>query len=106
MQPIIKPWPGRGWALDFVGVIHPYSSQQHKFIPVGTDLFTKWVEAEPVKEASEKTVCQFIFKNIICRYGILECLVADKGVAFMDDETQEFLSDYGIKFLHSTPYYA
>ncbi|KAL6190245.1 hypothetical protein ACLB2K_036643 [Fragaria x ananassa] len=50
MQPIIKPWPGRGWSLDFVGVIHPYSSQQHKFILVGTDFFTKWVEAEPVKE--------------------------------------------------------
>ncbi|KAL6129039.1 hypothetical protein ACLB2K_072392 [Fragaria x ananassa] len=28
------------------------------------------------------------------------------GAAFMADETQEFLSDYGIKFLHSTPYYA
>ncbi|KAL6135109.1 hypothetical protein ACLB2K_067337 [Fragaria x ananassa] len=83
MQPSIKSWPGRGWALDFVGFIHPYSSQQHKFILVGTDFFTKWVEAEPVKEALTKT-----------------------GAAFVADETQEFLSDYGIKFLHSTPYYA
>ncbi|KAL6181778.1 hypothetical protein ACLB2K_048427 [Fragaria x ananassa] len=67
MQPIIKPWLGRGWALDFVGVIHPYYFQQHKFILVGTNFFTNWVEAEPVKEASAKTVCQFIFRNIICR---------------------------------------
>ncbi|KAL6209261.1 hypothetical protein ACLB2K_020203 [Fragaria x ananassa] len=76
MQPIIKPWPARGWALDFVGVIHPYASQQHKFILVGTDFFTKWVEAEPVKHASAKTVCQFI-----CWYGILEYLVADMEVS-------------------------
>ncbi|XP_024172319.1 uncharacterized protein LOC112178398 [Rosa chinensis] len=31
MQPIIKPWPARGWALDLIGMIHPYSSLQHKF---------------------------------------------------------------------------
>ncbi|KAL6191634.1 hypothetical protein ACLB2K_038024 [Fragaria x ananassa] len=106
MQPIIKPWSGRGWAFDFVGVIHPYSSQQHKFILVGTDFFTKWVEVKPVKEASAKTVCQFIFRNFICRYGIPECLMVDRGAAFMAIETQEFLNDYGIKFLHFTPYYA
>ncbi|XP_004306255.1 PREDICTED: uncharacterized protein LOC101314018 [Fragaria vesca subsp. vesca] len=52
LQPIIKPWPGRGWAIDFVGIIHPHSSEQHKFIIVATDFFTKWVEAEPLKVAS------------------------------------------------------
>ncbi|KAM5554611.1 hypothetical protein ABKV19_022821, partial [Rosa sericea] len=31
MQPIIKPWPARGWALDLIGMIHPHSALQHKF---------------------------------------------------------------------------
>ncbi|XP_040364382.1 uncharacterized protein LOC121049957 [Rosa chinensis] len=56
MQPIIKPWPARGWALDLIGMIHPHSSLQHKFIIVATDFFTKWVEAEPLKEASGTTI--------------------------------------------------
>ncbi|XP_024172220.1 uncharacterized protein LOC112178292 [Rosa chinensis] len=66
MQPIIKPWPVRGWALDLIGMIHPHSSLQHKFIIVTTDYFTKWVEAEPLKEASGATIRQFIFGNILC----------------------------------------
>jgi hypothetical protein len=27
LHPIIKPWPFHGWALDFVGQIHPSSSK-------------------------------------------------------------------------------
>jgi hypothetical protein len=27
MHPIIKPWPFRGWGLDFIGKIHPSSSK-------------------------------------------------------------------------------
>jgi hypothetical protein len=29
---IIKPWPFYGWALDFVGQIHPASSKSHRFV--------------------------------------------------------------------------
>ena len=59
IQPIIKPGPARGWALDLIGLIHPHSSAQHKFIIVATDFFTKWVEAEALKEASALTVRRF-----------------------------------------------
>ncbi|XP_004292069.1 PREDICTED: uncharacterized protein LOC101313385 [Fragaria vesca subsp. vesca] len=106
LQPIIKPWPGRGWAIDFVGIIHPHSSEQHKFIIVATDFFTKWVEAEPLKVASANSVRNFIFRNIISRFGIPECIVTDRGAAFMADSVVKYLNDYGIKLLHSTPYYA
>jgi hypothetical protein len=37
---IIKPWPFRGWALDFVGQIHPASSKGYRFVLVATDYFT------------------------------------------------------------------
>jgi ribonuclease HI len=106
MQPIIKPWPARGWALDLIGLIHPHSSAHHKFIIVATDFFTKWVEAEALTEASAPTVRRFIFRNIVCRFGIPECLVADRGAAFMAAEVNELMTDFGIQFLHSTPYYA
>eukprot|EP00253_Pinus_taeda_P028048 PITA_28048 len=33
------------WGLDFVGEIHPTSSNQHRWILTATDYFTKWVEA-------------------------------------------------------------
>ena len=49
MNPIIKPWPFRGWGIDMIGQINPPSSKGHKFILVATDYFTKWVEAVPYR---------------------------------------------------------
>ncbi|KAM5585178.1 hypothetical protein ABKV19_004529, partial [Rosa sericea] len=80
--------------------------QHHKFIIVATDFFTKWVEAEPLKEASGATIRQFIFHNIICRFGIPEVLVSDRGAAFMGGDVEQLVIDLGIQFVHSTPYYA
>jgi hypothetical protein len=45
LHPIIKPWPFRDWALDFVGQIHHVSSKRHRFVLVTTGYFTKWTEA-------------------------------------------------------------
>jgi hypothetical protein len=30
LHPIIKPWPFRGWGLDFIGEIHPSSSKGYR----------------------------------------------------------------------------
>jgi hypothetical protein len=49
LHPIIKPWPFRGWGLDFIGKIHPPSVKGHCFVIVVTDYFTKWTEAIPLK---------------------------------------------------------
>jgi hypothetical protein len=32
LNPIVKPWPFKGWGLDFIGEIHPSSSKGHRFI--------------------------------------------------------------------------
>ena len=31
MNPIIKPWPFRGWAMDMIGQINPPSSKGHQW---------------------------------------------------------------------------
>ncbi|XP_040372973.1 uncharacterized protein LOC121052309 [Rosa chinensis] len=67
---------------------------------------TWWVKAEPLKEASGATIRQFIFRNIICRFGIPEVLISDWGAAFMGGPVEQLVNDFGIQFIHSTPYYA
>jgi hypothetical protein len=49
MNPIIKPWPFRGWGMNMIGKINPPSSKGHQFILAIMDYFTKWVEAVPMK---------------------------------------------------------
>ncbi|XP_024200133.1 uncharacterized protein LOC112203390 [Rosa chinensis] len=40
------------------------------------------------------------------RFGIPEVLVSDRGATFMGGDVEKLVNDYGIQFLHSTPYYA
>jgi hypothetical protein len=56
LHPIIKSWSFHGWALDFVGQIHPASSKDHQFVLAATDYFTKWTEAIPLKNMTHKEV--------------------------------------------------
>ncbi|CAL9004531.1 unnamed protein product [Prunus brigantina] len=43
LHPVTKPWPFRGWAVDIIGKIYPAASNQHAWILVATDYFTKWL---------------------------------------------------------------
>ena len=70
MNPIIKPWPFRGWGIDMIGMINPPSSKGHKFILVATDYFTKWVEVIPLKKVDSGDAIQFVQEHIIYRFGI------------------------------------
>ena len=54
--------------------------QQLKFLVVEIDYFTKWVEVEPLATIMEKNVCSFVWKNIICQFGIPKVLISDNGI--------------------------
>ena len=73
---------------------------------VATDYFTKWVEAIPMKKVEQKDVISFIKEHIIHRFGIPQTIITDQGTMFTGDEMKEFMEDYGIKHLTSTPHYA
>jgi hypothetical protein len=57
---IVKPWPFKGWGLDFIGQIHPGSSKGHRFILVAANYFTKWIEAVPLRNMTHHEVISFV----------------------------------------------
>ncbi|KAL0410914.1 UNVERIFIED_CONTAM: hypothetical protein Slati_3681100 [Sesamum latifolium] len=73
MQPLESPCPSDQWGLDLVGPF-PQATGQRKFLIVAVDYFTKSVEAEALAKISEKEVIKFLWKNIICRFGIPRAL--------------------------------
>ena len=48
----------------------PLGKKQLKFLIVAISYFTKLVEAEPVTMITEVKVTSFVWKNIICRFGV------------------------------------
>ena len=94
LHPIIKPWPFRGWGLDFIGQINPSSSKGHRFVLVATDYFTKWTEAVPLKNMTHQEVIEFITEHIIHRFGIPQTLTTDQGSSFISKEVHVILSNF------------
>ena len=81
----------------------PTAVQQLKFLVVGIDYFIKWVEAETLATITEKNVRSFIWRCIICRFGIPRVLVSDNGKQFDNDSFRDFCSRLGIRNHYSSP---
>ena len=64
--------------MDTVGPL-PITIMQKKFLLATIDYFSKWVEAKAYVSIKDKDVSKFIWKNIICRFGIPQAIIADNG---------------------------
>ena len=52
LTPRIAPWPFAQWGLDILGPFQ-LGTRQMKFLMVGIDYFTKWVEAESLTNITQ-----------------------------------------------------
>nr|XP_023900752.1 uncharacterized protein LOC112012608 [Quercus suber] len=64
LTPIMAPWPFAQWDLDILGPF-PTGTRQIKFLVVGIDYFTKWVEAEPLAKITQQNV-KISFGRVLC----------------------------------------
>nr|KYP50836.1 hypothetical protein KK1_027402 [Cajanus cajan]KYP50837.1 hypothetical protein KK1_027403 [Cajanus cajan]KYP50839.1 hypothetical protein KK1_027405 [Cajanus cajan] len=70
------PLPGGRWIFL---VLFPIAKGPLKFLLVGIDYFTKWVEAEALAKITATNVQRFTWKRIICRYGLPHAITTDNG---------------------------
>ena len=63
----------------------------------------KWVEAEALAIITEKNIRNFVWRNIICKYGIPRVLVPDNGKQFDNSAFRDFCSELGIKNHYLSP---
>ena len=76
-----------------------------KYLLVGIDYFTKWVEAEPLANIRDVDAKRFIWKNIITRFGIPHVLISDNGLQFDSKMFRKYCGELGITNRYSTPTY-
>ena len=99
---IASPWPFAQWGIDIVGSL-PQGKGQVKFLLVAIDYFTKWVEAEALATITEARIWSFVWKNIICRFGIPRTIILDNRWQFDSQGFRDFCSSLGIKNQFSSP---
>lgn len=50
-----------------------------KFIVVAVDNFTKWVEAKPQSTIRVTNITKFLWKIVVCKFGIPPTIITDNG---------------------------
>ena len=78
MTTISSPWLFAQWGINIIGPL-PQGKRQVRFLLVTIDYFTKWVEVEALTTITEAKVQTFVWKNIVCRFGIPRMIIFDNG---------------------------
>ncbi|KAL0379329.1 UNVERIFIED_CONTAM: hypothetical protein Sradi_3238400 [Sesamum radiatum] len=70
---------------------------EREYLIVVVDYFSKWVEAEPLSKIFEKEIIKFVWRNIVCRFGISRAFVTDNGTQFQGKEFKRWCLELKIK---------
>ena len=84
---------------------HGVSPHGNKYILVITDLFTKWVEAFPLKDVTTNTLATIMLNEIVCRYGIPTCIHSNQGANLRSAVIQSLCQLLGITTTRTSAYH-
>ena len=79
--------------------------ENRKYLLVGTDYFSKWVEAKPLANIRDVDAKIFVWKNIVTRFGVPYMLILDNGLQFDNKIFRSYCGELEITNKYSTPAY-
>ena len=104
LNSLSSPWPFAQWGLDTIGPF-PKAARNKRYLLVGTDYFTKWVEPKPLTNIRDADAKKFVWKNIVTWFGIPHTLISDNELQFDSKAFRRYCCDLGITNRYSTPAY-
>ena len=96
------PFEKLSW--DIMGPL-PTSSKGYQYILVVTDLFSKWVEAFPLRATDSETLAKILVDEVVCRYGVPVCLHSDQGANLNSQVILSLCRRLGINHTRTTAYH-
>ena len=100
-----SPWLFAQWGLDIVEPF-PKAVGNKRYLLVGTDYFTRWVEAKPLANIRDMDVKKFIWKNIVTRFEVPHSLISKNGLQFNSKAFRRYCCELGVTNRYSTPAYS
>ncbi|XXG41272.1 hypothetical protein AAC387_Pa01g1769 [Persea americana] len=93
-----------GPSLNGAWILYDHSTELQG-IRGGYYYFTKWIEVEPLSSITEQDTKNFVWKNIITRFGIPRTLVSNNGTQFDSNFFRNFCQELDVRNVYSTPVY-
>ena len=76
-----------------------------RYIITAVEYVTKWAEAEPVDTCSSEIAANFIYENIITRFGCPITLISNQGTHFINRTIKTLTDQFQIDHRRSTTYH-
>ena len=86
------PIPRKVWSQVGIDIITMKKVGEYKYLIMGMDYFSKNLEMRALKSKLAREVVQFIYEDIICRWGSPDVIITDQGRKFcnaINDELME-----------------
>ena len=89
------------WVVDLVTM--PLGLWQMRYLVLAREDLTNQVEGRALRTKSTSSVCKFLLEDVICRYGCIGKVTADRG-ELDAAEAREFFDRIGVKLALTTAY--
>ena len=103
LQPIPVGGPFHRVAVDILKL--PLTSNGNRYVAVFMDYLTKWPEAFAIPDQKAETIALLFIEHVVCRHGIPEELLSDKGANFLSNLIQEICQVLGVKKINTSGYH-
>ena len=103
LQPIPVGGPFHRVGVDVLQL--PLTEKGNRYVVVFMDYLTKWPEAFAVPDQKAETIARLLVEEIVCRHGIPEELLSDRGTNFLSSLLQEVCKLLEIKKINISGYH-
>jgi hypothetical protein len=94
------------WAIEFVEPINPPGRHTgSRYIITTIKYLIRWAEARAVMDCSAATAAQFIFEDIITKFGCPKTLMSDQGTHVINKTIEALTQKFEVHHHKSTPYH-
>ena len=83
----------------------PVTRSGKKYVVVFLGYLMKWVEVFPTADQQASTIARLLVEHIICRHGVPEELLSDRGSNFLSDLMLELCSLTGMMKINTSGYH-
>lgn len=97
-------WPFVMWGIDVISHIEPTTLNEHRFILVAVDYFTKWVEVGSYTNVTKQVMAHFLKRDIIYHYGIPNKIIIENGLNLNNKMMKELRKSFKIEHHNSSPH--